>query len=282
VENSKMAPWKYKTFHSSGLINGCMTMPKGWNTPTEKGVANHSVDLFTEIAIYEQKRWVMDRLLGLRQLADHQFQLGKQRIKSSLDDITSYFLSWRNHIITATSFVATIIVGLLTLEPFKSISSLFVEMMVIDVLVGLLAFIVLSVIRGKVLEKTTDINNAIIDVDNLRSAITAELLRGLLFIDSVTIEELGFISSYVRFISILTTVRIVKAMKNAYNSCSIPDKIKKNFREFGTLDLKKINEVIAQITANQPMFNEIKHRLKFAEVDKLLKEYNDLINENGA
>jgi hypothetical protein len=155
-------------------------------------------------------------------------------------------------------------------------------MMVIDVLVGLLAFIVLSVIRGKVLEKTTDINNAIIDVDNLRSAITAELLRGLLFIDSVTIEELGFISSYVRFISILTTVRIVKAMKNAYNSCSIPDKIKKNFREFGTLDLKKINEVIAQITANQPMFNEIKHRLKFAEVDKLLKEYNDLINENGA
>jgi hypothetical protein len=255
-----------------------MIMPKGSNAPAEKGVANSNVDLLTEIAIYEQKRWVMDRLLGLIQLSDDKLQLGKQEIKTFLDDITSN-LSWRNRIITATSFVATILVGSLALESFKSISSLFVEMIVMDVLVGLLAFIVLSVIRREVLEKTTHINKAIINVDNLRSTVTTDLLRDLLFIDSVTIKELGFISSYVRFISILSTVRIVKAMKNASNSRWIGDKTKKNFREFAALDLKKINEVNAQITADRPMFNEIKDRLGDLSplVDKLLKEYDDLI-----
>ena len=38
-------------------------MPKGWNAPTETRVENQNADLLTKIAIYEQKKWTMDRPL---------------------------------------------------------------------------------------------------------------------------------------------------------------------------------------------------------------------------
>ena len=74
------------------------------------------------------------------------------------------------------TFAATIILGLLAPQAFESITLLLVEMLVVDVLVGLSAFIVLSAIKAHVLAKTADINNSIAFVDSLSSFRTSYIL----------------------------------------------------------------------------------------------------------
>ena len=69
--------------------------------------------------------------------------------------------------------MATIILGLLAPQAFESITLLLVEMLVVDGLVGLSAFIVLSAIKAHVLAKTADINNSIAFVDSLSSFRTS-------------------------------------------------------------------------------------------------------------
>jgi hypothetical protein len=91
------------------------------------------------------KRWHIDRMQTWLEHIIEEVDTDRTQFRSRTELVENEFTTWRNAILAAASFAASIILGLSSL-----LKDLTLPMLIADVLIGLIAFILFSFIKGKV------------------------------------------------------------------------------------------------------------------------------------
>jgi hypothetical protein len=97
----------------------------------------------------ERKKWYIDRIEKTLETIMKQVESERAQNKSEADRIEIVYTTWRNRFLTASTFAATVILGLSALwEEFKL--EFMLPLLTADVVAGIIPFIVFTLIKGKI------------------------------------------------------------------------------------------------------------------------------------
>ena len=95
----------------------------------------------------EMKKWRIDLVQRTLEITIQRYESERARTRSLTDLVENTLTTWRNAVLAAISFAASVILGLSSVDLFKEY---ILQMLVADILIGLIAFIVFTAIKGKV------------------------------------------------------------------------------------------------------------------------------------
>ena len=214
----------------------------------------------------EMKKWRIDLVQRTLESTIQRYELERARIRSLTDLVENTLTTWRNAVLAGFVLAASIILGLSSVDLFKEF---ILRMLVADILVGLIAFIVFTVIKGKVHAVILSTDGLYyLALDRLNTLKYAFMLR-MYHIDKIEHERIYFFLTYSIFASLAVRVHLIDVLENISSSVFFR---KIRFRIRGALEAQKV-------AVNTAMNIYEKRKSSWTQYSSDLQEFNSHLED---
>lgn len=193
-------------------------MPKGYDKNKTNSIDydNKNSSINNNISEVDAKKWYIHRTEKTLEAVIKNLESERTQNKSEADLIEDKFMSVRNPILSATPIALSIILGLYSARIFDQF--ILQILLFADVFIGLIAFIVFSLIKRKIhhliLSMDNDYAIAVHALDYLATYITFNTS----FLDEIQLDRLEFFLVYTRFAASTVGAILISGLYNISKS----------------------------------------------------------------
>jgi len=163
----------------------------------------------------EMKKWHIDRIQTVVESTIQNLEAERTEIRSQADLVENTVTTLRNPILTAVSFAAPIILSLI---PVGLPIDLMLKFLIANIVVGLIAFIVFTVIRGRIHSLTLSMDasflSAIRKLNYFRRYFNTEIYH----LQILKEERIVSFFNYANFASMAVQVDLIESFENMSKS----------------------------------------------------------------
>jgi hypothetical protein len=227
----------------------------------------------------EKKKWHIDRIERTLETIIKQLESERTQNKSEADRIENVYTAWRNAVLTATSFAASLILGLYSADVWNEEFAL--QMLAADVIVGMLAFIVTSIIRRKIQGHILSMDTSYFHALNSLNRLALFIADKTVSIDKNDMNKLWWFVLYVRFTEKAVRGKYIDSLQGISRSRFFK---KTSFPEKYERVKTSMNEGIAIYRQDPEVFNEFPSDLKVMKNlhQNFFGHFDYTIDETGA
>jgi hypothetical protein len=161
----------------------------------------------------DMKKWHIDRMQTFLQSIIEELDTDKTQFRSRTELVENEFTTWRNAILASASFAASIILGLSSLLKDLTLSTL-----IADVLIGLIAFIVFSFIKGNVHDQILRTDALYLEAISKLNLVKGYSISQTYNLDEISGGKLDFFFSYSLLAAAAVRVKLVDRYESMLKS----------------------------------------------------------------
>jgi hypothetical protein len=225
----------------------------------------------------DMKKWHIDRTQTFLQSIIEELDTDKTQFRSRTELVENEFTTWRNAILAAASFVASIILGLSSL-----LKDLTLPTLIADVLIGLIAFIVFSFIKGKVHDHILRTDALYLEAISKLNLVKGYAISQTYNLDEISGGKMDFFFSYSLLAAAAVRVKLVDRYESMLKSMflrKIQEELKRDLEkakkhlEVGEIVYQSIKSSWSDYSDDLEFFSAIHNPfLNYLEVQKRDKQ----------
>jgi hypothetical protein len=217
-----------------------MTLPAGYDKYKDNSKdyddKNGSSNNNNNPSELDMKKWRIDRIQTFLDSLIRDTGSARTQMKSQAELIENTLTTWRNAVLAATSFAASIIFGLSSVNLFREF---ILQMLAADIIIGLAAFIVFTIIKGKVHRIILSMDASFLVAISKLEHLTV-YFNGIAYpLEKLEEDEITSYFTYGMFASFAAKVNLIKNYENMSNSAFFRKKIMRNDLRWKADSLKK-------------------------------------------
>ncbi len=144
----------------------------------------------------DKKKWYIDRIEKGIESNLTELESGRRDFMSQATTYDMFLTTWKNAILTGVSIGASIILGLSSLVHLRDI---LLQILAIDLSIGLVSFMIFTIVKDKVYVKNANIDLSFATASDGLVYLKTFLISKTFYLDKINIETLEFIFRYYVF-----------------------------------------------------------------------------------
>lgn len=163
-----------------------------------------------EMSDLDKKKYLIDRIERQLDTVIKEKESRKMEDMAEVDSVENQITFYRNAVLTATSFAASIIVGVSALDRLEQI--IILQLLAADIIIGLTAFIVSSLIKGRVQDLRQSLDKSYARVLIALDTLVWNIAGRTFDIDDIPLLRLYFYRNYAAFAAVAVEVKILSSL----------------------------------------------------------------------
>jgi hypothetical protein len=164
----------------------------------------------------DMKKWHIDELKIALESMIERLDSNRRQLRSRADMVENLFTTWRNVVLGGVSFVAPAILGLSSVV--RVLKEFMLQLLIADILIGLIMFIVFSFIKGKIHAHILSMDVCFLSAINKLNFLRDYSITETYYLDKIEDERINFFFNYGIFASTAVTADLIDEFENMANS----------------------------------------------------------------
>jgi hypothetical protein len=190
----------------------------------------------------ERKKWIINRIDSALESLHLGLTIGREQFNSVAEKFEEDVVNWRNAILAAVVFASTTILGI---SSYSILREYTIQLLMANILIGLVAFIVITAIKGKIHDKISEIDlSFLLAVDRL-GFFKLYFTTMTVDVENIDFQKLQFLLHYSYFATHAVSVDQITSYTNASKLIFFGRKMRSELRSTGVTFERKAAQALA-------------------------------------